>query len=79
MSVAPNPAALLEPYAHRRVRRVLDDDGELAAPLWSLIYGNAGVDHATAIAVDAELSLTDRTIGDVLAGWRPTALQTSGA
>lgn len=76
-----NSYAILEPHARRPIRALLrqPDNGQHnetpeQAALWHVVYGEAGVDFATAQAVEAELVDSPRTIRELLDGWRPAAL-----
>lgn len=68
----------LSKHARRTVRAFLrqaeEDDPELWE-FWNLIYGpDVGVEHATAVKVEAELADCTRTLQEVFDGWRPDAL-----
>ena len=69
---------VLQPHRKRKLRAFLHDHRDDAAPevgaLWATVYGRTVVDHRTALAVETECASTDRTVGDVLEGWRPAAL-----
>lgn len=69
--------ALLEPHRHRKVRVVVTGGAglQLSRALFDVIYHETpACDHRSARRVEAELSASDRTVGDVLDGWRPPAL-----
>jgi hypothetical protein len=73
---------LLAPHARRKLRAfmVAPDPGnhsttDVYDALWDLIYSDRpAVSYETARAVEAELKESTRTVGDVLAGYRPEAL-----
>jgi hypothetical protein len=73
---------LLEPHARRKLRtfmRAPDPGNHSDSKVWdafyAVLYGRDVVTHDTALAVEAELKDSERTIGDVLAGWKPAALE----
>lgn len=72
----PNEHAILEPHRKKKLRAILkgDDRSPEVGALWAVLYGYAVVDHATAQHVAHECTTSDRTVGDVLDGWRPVAL-----
>ncbi len=76
----PTPADVLEPYRKRKIRAMLGrypnrDNAEPIVALFALVYDGArNVDHAAAVAVADELHATDKTVQDLLDGWRPSAL-----
>lgn len=81
MSDQQRAGALLAAHAKRKIARFIaepDRDSRNPKPhdaFWALLYGKTVVDHATAVAVERELLSTTRTVGDVLEGWRPRALE----
>lgn len=81
--MTPTHRQLLEPHAKRKIRAFIvapdpgnHRDSNVFDAFWSLIYGGeaAAVDHSTAVAVEKELLTTNKRVGDLLDGWRPTAL-----
>lgn len=68
---------LLRPHAKRPIRAFLRDNSPSPAEdaFWSLVYGRTVVNHATAVAVERELSSSSRTVGELVEGWRPEALK----
>ena len=76
-----NAYALLEPIARRPIRALLrqvdngqHNEGPEQEALWRVVYGDAAVTYAQAVAIEAELVESPRTIRELLDGWRPAAL-----
>jgi hypothetical protein len=82
MATQPEPARkneheVLAPHRKKALRTLLGkfrDNTPEAGALWAVLYGYRVVDHETAKAVEAECSRSERTVGDVLDGWKPEAL-----
>ena len=75
----PTPADLLEPHAGRTIRSFLRThsapEDPAAVAFWNLIYdGSPSVTHYLAVLTAADLSNSDHTIAELLAGWRPSVL-----
>jgi hypothetical protein len=75
---AADPVEVLQRYRKRRIRGLLDampdDHAEPIIAIFALVYDGApAVDHDTAVAVLDELRATDKTVGDLIDGWRPRA------
>jgi hypothetical protein len=76
--MASNENETLQPHRKRKVRaflRTFDDTTPEAGALWAVLFRHVVVDHSTAITVAQELEASDRTVGDVLDGWRPDVLE----
>lgn len=76
--MARNENEILWPHRMRTLRAFLrkrEDSAPEVGALWAVLYGYTVVDHATALAVAVECSESERTVGDVLEGWRPDALK----
>ena len=76
----PAPAETLEPFRKLRIRTLLgrlpDESAPAIVALFDLVYDGAGVTmHETGRAVSYELENTDKTVGDLIDGWRPPALR----
>lgn len=67
----------LTPHRTRTIRAFLRRCGEEEeAAFWDAVHDQAkDVDHATASAVVAELEASERTVEELLAGWRPESLR----
>lgn len=78
-----NAYAILEPHARRPIRALLrtpDNGHHNPTPeqdaLWRVVYEGAAapIAHETALAIEAELVASPRTVRELLDGWRPAAL-----
>lgn len=69
---------ILEPHANRKIRSVVtrsDQEDPVVEALFDVVYEDIKViDHSVAVAVGKELESTDRTVRELLDGWRPEAL-----
>ncbi len=67
---------LLEPHRKRKIRRLAATGDELERAIFDVVYHETpATTHAVARAVERELVLTERTVGELLDGWRPAALR----
>lgn len=75
--------ALLDPHRKRTIRRFLEapatretpDPHELESAFWDVVYHETPACSATvARIVERELEQSERTVGEVLDGWRPDSM-----
>lgn len=68
----------LAPHAKRKLRpmsTLLAPDDAAHDPFWELVYaGVPEVSYEIAEAVERELIETDKTVDDLVGGWRPATL-----
>jgi hypothetical protein len=75
--MASNENEVLQPHRRAKVRTFLrkyDDTTPEAGAFWAVLFRHVIVSHTTAVAVAQELEASERTVGDVLTGWRPASL-----
>lgn len=76
-----SPTAALEPHAKRRVRafiRRMEREPDHAAhrAFWDVLFAShPNITHEIAVRVAVELMRTDKTVQDLIDGWRPVALR----
>lgn len=78
----PDPREALELHRKRKLSAFMrapdpgnSSDTKIWDAFWTLVYdGSPSVDYETADAVVRELSKSDRTVGDVIDGFRPSVL-----